>query len=189
MATYVFGTFALGSFLVIVLWIVGNALYQYWHSFPSEEATDHPVPERPRPMVPPRPVQPRVELKTADPTENKPQIEIHKSPAKNPSVASPPVRRPSGTRQSETDVEEIMEAAERLLGLTGVSNDEKEALTTHQRAYYAHYYAAKFQLSQGNINGFRRELKQAGHELADMEEILLNYRPGLQNQVLGHSFA
>ena len=184
MATYVFVTFALGSMLVIVLWVIGNALSEYWRSSRSNEHIDYAAHRVRRQPVPQKRVQPSVGLRPTAPRETERQIGIEKKRVIIPTVQSSP-----RTNQTEAEVEEIMEAADRFLGLDEISNEEKEALTTHQRGYYAHYYAAKFQLSQGNINGFRGELKRAGHELAEMEEILINYRPSLQNQVLGHSFA
>lgn len=107
-----------------------------------------------------------------------------------PSRAELPTVQPSDrTAGRERDIEEIMQEVERLLGLNRVTSQEKQALTAHQRDYFAHRHAAKFQLSQVNMDGFKRELKCAGYELADLEEILAKHSAGSEKRRRGHSIA
>ncbi len=80
----------------------------------------------------------------------------------------------------DPEVEAIMHGVERLLALGQVSHEEKEALTSHQHGYFSHKHAAKSQLSQGNMAGFRRELKIAKLELEDLEEILQKHWEALR---------
>lgn len=129
-------------------------------------------------------VQATIGLRPTAPREIKYQLETEKCPVELPTVQSPP-----RTNHGETKVEDIMQEVERLLSSNRVSNEEKEALTTHQRGYFSHHSAAKYQLSQGDMDGFRRELKCARYELGDLEEILHHYRSGLQKHLRGLSVA
>ena len=83
---------------------------------------------------------------------------------------------------SETNIAEIMQEVDRLLGLNHIIDEDKEALATHQRGYFAHQHAAKSQLSEGNMDGFRLELKCAEYELADLEIILRKHQSDLVKQ-------
>ncbi|HEX9880337.1 MAG TPA: hypothetical protein VGB25_09105 [Candidatus Binatia bacterium] len=97
--------------------------------------------------------------------------------------------KPAGTRSFAARVEEIMSDAQRFFGLNGVSEEEKETLTAHQRRYYDHYNAASSQLARGNIKAFKDELKRAGRELSEMEVILSNHWQELRGQALGRILA
>ena len=82
----------------------------------------------------------------------------------------------------ETNIAEIMQEVDRLLALDHITDEDKEALATHQRGYFAHQHAAKSQLSEGNMDGFRLELKCAEYELADLEIILRKHQSDLVKQ-------
>ncbi len=168
------GVNIMSYFVVGVIWIIKTVLSMVGDLLPQSE---HKVRSLPLP-------QNRVDLGTVHRPTRPWKFETRTEQSR---VVLPLDYKSTRSGEFETQVEEIMYETQQFLCLGDVSDEDKEDLTTHQRAYYAHYYTAKFQLSQNNINAFKHELKRAGNELSEMEAILTTHRIGLKTQVPGQS--